>query len=76
MHCHHEKLVVIDDRLAFVGGIDLTSLGGDRFDSNEHPVRGRLGWHDVAARLRGPAVGDVCAPLRPALASLTGEAAR
>src|SRR3954469_2226181 len=26
MHCHHEKLVIVDDAVAFVGGIDLTSL--------------------------------------------------
>ncbi len=51
MHCHHEKLVIIDDRIAFVGGIDLTSLGGDRFDTNDHPMRGRLGWHDSASRI-------------------------
>jgi phosphatidylserine/phosphatidylglycerophosphate/cardiolipin synthase-like enzyme len=25
LHCHHEKLVLVDDRVAFVGGIDLTS---------------------------------------------------
>ena len=25
LHCHHEKTIVIDDRVAFVGGIDLTS---------------------------------------------------
>ncbi len=40
MHCHHEKLVLIDDRIAFVGGVDLTNLGGDRYDSNEHPCQG------------------------------------
>jgi len=34
MHCHHEKLVVVDDELAFVGGIDLTSLAGDCLDSS------------------------------------------
>ena len=39
MHCHHEKLVIVDDEVAFVGGIDLTSLGGDRFDTHEHPTR-------------------------------------
>ncbi len=33
MHCHHEKLAVIDGRVAYVGGIDLTSLAGDRLDS-------------------------------------------
>ncbi|MDQ6749780.1 MAG: phospholipase, partial [Actinomycetota bacterium] len=46
MHCHHEKLVIVDGEVAFVGGIDLTSLGGDRFDSSDHLMRGRLGWHD------------------------------
>ena len=25
LHCHHEKTIVIDDRVAFVGGIDLTT---------------------------------------------------
>jgi phosphatidylserine/phosphatidylglycerophosphate/cardiolipin synthase-like enzyme len=58
-HCHHEKLVVIDDETAFVGGIDLTRLAGDRLDSSEHPCRGGLGWHDSAVRLQGPIVGDV-----------------
>src|SRR5581483_5907852 len=37
MHCHHEKLVIVDGELAFVGGIDLTSLQGDRFDTSAHP---------------------------------------
>ena len=59
MHCHHEKLVIVDDEVAFVGGIDLTSLGGDRFDSSEHPMRSRLGWHDAASRIVGPVVSDV-----------------
>ena len=28
LHCHHEKLVIVDDELAFVGGIDLTDFAG------------------------------------------------
>ncbi len=63
-HCHHEKLVIIDDRVAFVGGIDLTGLGGDRFDRNDHPYRGALGWHDAAVCIRGPAVADVAEHFR------------
>ena len=59
MHCHHEKLVVVDGRMAFIGGIDLTSLGGDRLDSSEHPARGSVGWHDAALRIEGPLVADV-----------------
>jgi phosphatidylserine/phosphatidylglycerophosphate/cardiolipin synthase-like enzyme len=58
-HCHHEKLVVVDDETAFVGGIDLTALGGDRLDSDDHPRREGLGWHDSAVRLEGPIVADV-----------------
>ena len=64
MHCHHEKLVVVDDRVAFVGGIDLTVLGGDRFDSSAHVARGELGWHDATALLRGPIVADVAEHFR------------
>jgi phosphatidylserine/phosphatidylglycerophosphate/cardiolipin synthase-like enzyme len=59
MHCHHEKLVIVDGEVAFVGGIDLTSLGGDRFDTSDHPMRGHLGWHDASSCVRGPAVHDV-----------------
>ncbi len=74
MHCHHEKLVIVDGEVAFVGGIDLTSLGGDRFDSAEHPMRGRLGWHDASTCLRGPAVGDVAAHFASRWAEVDGEA--
>jgi phosphatidylserine/phosphatidylglycerophosphate/cardiolipin synthase-like enzyme len=58
-HCHHEKLVVVDGEAAFVGGLDLTGLGGDRLDASDHPRRGGLGWHDTALRLEGPIVADV-----------------
>jgi phosphatidylserine/phosphatidylglycerophosphate/cardiolipin synthase-like enzyme len=59
MHCHHEKLLVVDDDTAFVGGLDFTALQGDRLDSPHHPADRDLGWHDVATLLRGPAVADV-----------------
>jgi phosphatidylserine/phosphatidylglycerophosphate/cardiolipin synthase-like enzyme len=59
MHCHHEKIVVVDDRVAFVGGIDLTSYAGNRLDARHHPARGEIGWHDAATRLEGPVVTDV-----------------
>jgi phosphatidylserine/phosphatidylglycerophosphate/cardiolipin synthase-like enzyme len=73
MHCHHEKLVIVDGELAFVGGIDLTSLGGDRYDSDDHPMRGRLGWHDAASRLRGPAVADVAEHFGARWQAVSGE---
>ena len=73
LHCHHEKLVIVDDELAFVGGIDLTDFAGDRLDSSGHPARGSLGWHDVATVLRGPAVGDVARHFVMRWGEVTGE---
>jgi phosphatidylserine/phosphatidylglycerophosphate/cardiolipin synthase-like enzyme len=73
MHCHHEKLIIVDGEVAFVGGIDLTSLGGDRFDSSDHLMHGRLGWHDASSRVRGPAVADVSAHFAARWREVTGE---
>jgi phosphatidylserine/phosphatidylglycerophosphate/cardiolipin synthase-like enzyme len=58
---HHQKIVVIDDAVAFCGGMDLT---GDRWDTRAHehhnPGRRMLGRsygprHDVAAAVDGAA---------------------
>jgi len=73
MHCHHEKLIVIDDEIAFVGGIDWTAFGGDRFDTSSHPPRGELGWHDVSTRLEGPIVSDVVDHFSMRWRETTGE---
>jgi phosphatidylserine/phosphatidylglycerophosphate/cardiolipin synthase-like enzyme len=72
-HCHHEKLVIVDGALAFVGGIDLTSYAGDRLDTNDHPARGSLGWHDATSRVAGPAVADVADHFRLRWQEVTGE---
>ena len=67
---HHQKIVVIDDCLAFAGGIDVTA---DRWDTPEHldrhPMRHRPRsrrpggpWHDVTSLVSGPAaraLGDL-----------------
>ena len=60
--CHHQKIVVLDDRVAFCGGIDATQ---ERWDTRDHtpddPLRTGLGgelmppWHDVTAVLDAPA---------------------
>jgi phosphatidylserine/phosphatidylglycerophosphate/cardiolipin synthase-like enzyme len=73
MHCHHEKTIVIDDRVAFVGGIDLTYQSGDRFDSVHHPARNAIGWHDATARIEGPAVADVAEHFRMRWHEVNGE---
>ena len=59
--CHHQKIVVADDAIAFCGGIDATE---DRWDTSEHlpndPRRLRKDgsasepWHDATSALTGP----------------------
>jgi phosphatidylserine/phosphatidylglycerophosphate/cardiolipin synthase-like enzyme len=74
MHCHHEKIVIVDDELAFVGGIDLTALAGDRFDYSEHPLREGIGWHDASSKVRGPLLRDVAAHFAMRWEAVAGEA--
>lgn len=62
--CHHQKLVVIDDVIAFCGGIDIT-VG--RWDTPEHL--------DEDPRRNGPA-GDPQMPWHDATVAVTGPAAR
>src|SRR6202011_60982 len=47
--------------------------GGDRFDSCDHLMHGRLGWHDASSRVRGPAVADVSAHFAARWREVAGE---
>ncbi|CAG9269070.1 Phosphatidylserine/phosphatidylglycerophosphate [Paraburkholderia caribensis] len=77
---HHQKIVVIDDALAFVGGIDLTS---SRWDTPEHrlhaPLRRNAGdtpyqpMHDVQAMFDGPAAHAVSRLVRERWRLATGK---
>ena len=73
LHCHHEKIIVIDDAVAFVGGLDLTTRNGNRFDSSDHRARGEIGWHDATTRLEGPIVSDVVDHFRLRWGEVTGH---
>src|SRR3954451_2969735 len=74
LHCHHEKLVIVGDELAFVGGFDLTPLAGDRYDFNHHPHKDEMGWHDASSLLRGPIVADVAAHFALRWEAVRGQA--
>ncbi|MGY1640276.1 phospholipase D-like domain-containing protein [Geodermatophilus sp. SYSU D00703] len=78
---HHQKIVVIDDCLAFAGGIDVTA---DRWDTPEHldrqPLRRRPSthrptgpWHDVTSLVSGPAARALGDLARERWASGTGR---
>ncbi|RIY02442.1 phospholipase [Aureimonas flava] len=77
---HHMKLLVVDETLAFCGGIDMTT---GRWDTREHEEdrpgrrspRGKpLGpWHDATSCLTGPAAGALAELARDRWAQATGE---
>jgi len=68
---HHQKIVVIDDCLAFCGGIDMTA---DRWDTREHRAhderrrrpttrRRYMPWHDATTAITGPVtkvIAQIC----------------
>lgn len=73
-HCLHQKAIVIDGQIAFVGGMDLTTFSGDRFDSPHHPLRAGQNWHDVQLLIEGEAVADVEYNFRQRWEATTGDA--
>ena len=64
---HHEKLVVVDGEIAFVGGVDIC---GDRWDSPEHLYtdarrsfchdgEAHLPYHDLIVEVRGEVAAEI-----------------
>jgi phosphatidylserine/phosphatidylglycerophosphate/cardiolipin synthase-like enzyme len=75
LHCHHEKTIVIDGEVAFVGGIDLTDDGGDRFDSSAHEGEAQARLARRRGQARRPGGRRRGRPLRPALEGADRRAA-
>ncbi|HYL89495.1 MAG TPA: VTT domain-containing protein [Burkholderiales bacterium] len=76
---HHQKIVVIDDTVAFIGGIDLTVR---RWDSSEHapddPRRVAYGksyppFHDLMVALDAEAARSLAALTRERWLAATGQ---
>ncbi|MCE0504433.1 phospholipase D-like domain-containing protein [Roseivivax sp. GX 12232] len=69
----HQKLAVVDDRAAVIGGLDVNER---RWDTNAHQGSGEETWHDVSVAIEG----DVARQARGHFidtwnAALEGEAA-
>ena len=62
---HHQKILVIDDRLAFCGGIDIT---GSRWDTREHK--------DEPSRRRQPTTRRAYQPWHDAIMAVDGGVAQ
>ncbi len=78
---HHQKIVVIDDALAFCGGIDVTT---DRWDTRAHldddplrvkPTTGRSygPWHDATVAMDGEAARALGVLVRERWKRATGD---
>lgn len=78
---HHQKIIVIDDVLAFCGGIDVTA---DRWDTPEHQENSRFRirptskrpydpWHDATTVVDGRAAHTLGRLVRKRWETATGE---
>lgn len=77
---HHQKIIVIDDELAFVGGMDVAAR---RWDSTAHiprdPRRSDPGWpdyppvHDVQVMVSGPVAAGLAQIARERWRCATGQ---
>ncbi|HXT37783.1 MAG TPA: phospholipase D family protein [Chloroflexota bacterium] len=72
-HCHHQKAIVVDGNIAFVGGLDMTNFDVDRWDTTSHQMRSGLNWHDLCLRLEGEAARDVARNFIQRWEAATGE---
>lgn len=54
--CHHQKIFIIDDKIAFVGGVNMSETF---VDTNAHDRRNPHPTHDLFCEVRGPVVTDV-----------------
>ena len=51
LHRDHRKLLVVDGKRAFVGGVGITDMFDPRAGHGHH-------WHDVVVQISGPCVAD------------------
>lgn len=63
---HHQKLILIDDIMAFCGGIDVMGYRWDTRAHHDEEPRRRFPrgqsyppWHDAASAVKGPIVGKI-----------------
>ncbi|CAO3361870.1 VTT domain-containing protein [Azospirillum melinis] len=78
--CHHQKMLVIDDRVAFCGGLDITANRWDTRAHHAHDPRRRQPdgkpyepFHDVMMAVDGDAARALGEMFRDRWARATGE---
>lgn len=54
----HRKLLIVDGQVAFVGGINISSVYSSGSFGRSKPTKGSLPWRDTHLRLSGPVVSE------------------
>lgn len=67
---HHQKMAVIDERLLYIGGLDLNER---RYDTLDHARPADETWHDINAMVEGPVVQSVLRHLKDFKAICAGD---
>lgn len=60
-HRDHRKLLVVDGRMAFIGGINISNVYSSG-SATRHPPRkakGTVAWRDTDLQIEGPVVGEL-----------------
>jgi cardiolipin synthase len=65
-HRDHRKIIVVDDEIAFTGGLNIA-------DDYAPAADGGKGWHDMHCRVRGPAVLDLSRLFRRTWLAIGGK---
>ena len=52
---HHQKILIVDERTAFCGGLDVNT---GRIDTSQHNSA-KTSWHDIHCRVEGKAALDI-----------------
>ena len=53
---HHQKSCIIDDLVAYCGGLDITTA---RLDNHKHNPGNKMSWHDIHCSVQGEIVKDL-----------------
>ena len=54
----HRKLLIVDGKVAFVGGINISSVYSSGSFGRSKPTKGKIAWRDTHLRMAGPIVGE------------------
>ena len=73
---NHRKLLVLDDRIAYFGGMNVVDVSNIRTAEQAEHVAWSSGWRDVHVRLEGPQQGELAESFERSWKRARGEPVR